>query len=169
MEVLETLTASVDKSGKGVYVQASTLGSLEALLEFLRTSKIPVSGINIGPVHKKDITRCAVMLDRAPEFAVVLAFDVPIDKEAEKMADELHIKVFKGEHPEALRSSARSFVVFTLLPLSRHHLPPLRRLHETQCRHTRGEAEGRSCKCCLAMQAQDLEDLLFARSDHCRM
>ena len=28
-------------------------GSLEALLEFLRTSKIPVSGIAIGPVHKR--------------------------------------------------------------------------------------------------------------------
>lgn len=39
---LTNLMNSIDKSGRGVCVQASTLGSLEALLEFLRTSKIPV-------------------------------------------------------------------------------------------------------------------------------
>lgn len=45
MSDLTNLMESVDKSGLGVSVQASTLGSLEALLEFLKTSKIPVSSL----------------------------------------------------------------------------------------------------------------------------
>lgn len=97
MEDLQSLASSVDKSGRGVYVQASTLGSLEALLEFLKQSKIPVSNINIGPVHKKDVTRAAAMLDKAPELAVILAFDVPVDKDAERLADENNIKIFKAD------------------------------------------------------------------------
>lgn len=40
---LKSALNSIKLSDRGVYVQASTLGSLEALLEFLRTSKIPVS------------------------------------------------------------------------------------------------------------------------------
>lgn len=40
---------------EGVCVQASTLGSLEALLEFLKQSKIKVRCLNIGPVNKGDI------------------------------------------------------------------------------------------------------------------
>ena len=47
-------------------VQASTLGSLEALLEFLRSQKepIPVSSIAIGPIHRKDVMRAKVMLEK---------------------------------------------------------------------------------------------------------
>ena len=41
---------------EGVGVAASTLGSLEALLMFLKESKIPVSYIKVGPVSKEDIT-----------------------------------------------------------------------------------------------------------------
>ena len=41
---------SFKRSHRGVCVQASTLGSLEALLEFLKESDIPVSAVNIGPV-----------------------------------------------------------------------------------------------------------------------
>ncbi|KDN52115.1 hypothetical protein K437DRAFT_254676 [Tilletiaria anomala UBC 951] len=97
MSDLTSLLNSIDKSGKGVCVQASTLGSLEALLEFLRVSKIPVSGINIGPVYKRDVMRCATMLERAKEFACMLCFDVDVDKDAAKLAEELGIRVFKAD------------------------------------------------------------------------
>lgn len=93
---LSNLMESIDKSGKGVCVQASTLGSLEALLSFLKDMKIPVSGINIGPVHKKDIIRASVMLERCKEYAQLLAFDVPIEREAEQMAADMGVQIFSA-------------------------------------------------------------------------
>ena len=86
--------------GEGVCVQASTLGSLEALLELLRSDavKIPVSGINIGPVHRRDIMRASVMLEKGrKKYACVLAFDVPVTKEARELADESGVKVFTAD------------------------------------------------------------------------
>jgi translation initiation factor 5B len=103
MSDLTSLLDSIDKSGPGVCVQASTLGSLEALLDFLKSSKIPVSGINLGPVHKKDVMRAASMLEKAKELACILCFDVPVDKEAEKLAEEMGIRLFKGTFPVVLR------------------------------------------------------------------
>lgn len=97
MSDLTSLLNSIDKSGRGVCVQASTLGSLEALLDFLKVSKIPVSGINIGPVHKKDVMRSATMLEKAKELACILCFDVPVDKEAERLAEEMGIRIFKAD------------------------------------------------------------------------
>ena len=90
MSDLTSLLSSIDKSGRGVCVQASTLGSLEALLDFLKVSKIPVSGINIGPVHKKDVMRCATMLEKAKELSCILCFDVPIDRHRCPLPFELH-------------------------------------------------------------------------------
>ncbi|KAJ2826988.1 eukaryotic translation initiation factor 5B, partial [Coemansia erecta] len=97
MSDIEKLHDAVAKQPRGVWVQASTLGSLEALLEFLRQSKIPVFDINIGPVHKRDVTRASTMLEKAKEYAVMLCFDVKVEREAQEMADELGIKVFTAD------------------------------------------------------------------------
>lgn len=97
MDDLTGLLDSVDKSGRGVCVQASTLGSLEALLDFLKSMKIPVMAISIGPVYKRDVMRATAMLEKAPEYALMLAFDVKIDKEAEQYAAEQNIKIFSAD------------------------------------------------------------------------
>lgn len=97
MSDLENLLTKVSKSGKGVSVQASTLGSLEALLEFLKTSKIPVANISIGPVYKRDVMSAGIMLEKAKEFAVMLCFDVKVDKEAQAYADEVGVKIFTAD------------------------------------------------------------------------
>ncbi|GFU38600.1 eukaryotic translation initiation factor 5B [Nephila pilipes] len=85
---------SIKVTGTGAYVQTSTLGSLEALMEFLTESKIPVSGVRIGPVTKKDVMKASAMLEHDPTYAVILAFDVRIEREAQELADSLSIKIF---------------------------------------------------------------------------
>jgi translation initiation factor 5B len=94
---LAHLLSKVSKTGRGVSVQASTLGSLEALLEFLRVSKIPVSTISIGPVFRKDVLRAGTMLEKAKEYAVMLCFDVKVDKDAKAYAEEIGVKIFEAD------------------------------------------------------------------------
>ncbi|XWS69181.1 hypothetical protein CRYUN_Cryun04dG0157600 [Craigia yunnanensis] len=95
-EDMQSVMSRIDKSGEGVYVQASTLGSLEALLEFLKTPavNIPVSGVGIGPVHKKDVMKASVMLEKKNEYATILAFDVKVTPEARELADEAGVRIF---------------------------------------------------------------------------
>lgn len=97
MSDLQSIYSRIDPSGQGVHVQASTLGSLEALLAFLEEQKVPVAGLSIGPVHKKDVMKAAVMRERREEFAVILAFDVEASAEAKQMANEMGVTIFTAE------------------------------------------------------------------------
>lgn len=122
MTDLTSLLNSIDKSGRGVCVQSSTLGSLEALLDFLKVSKIPVSGINIGPVHKRDVMRAATMLERARELACILCFDVTVDKDAERLAEEMGIRLFKGMSKAVPSSSIYRFLKHVAIADIIYHL-----------------------------------------------
>ncbi|KAL7422181.1 eukaryotic translation initiation factor 5B [Cryptotrichosporon argae] len=96
MDDLTSLDKFVQKTGRGVYVQASTLGSLEALLVFLKDMQIPVFEFGLGPVYKSSVIRTSLMLDRAPEYAVMLCFDVPVTFEAEEQAKKDGVKIFSA-------------------------------------------------------------------------
>ncbi|XP_046978266.1 eukaryotic translation initiation factor 5B [Vanessa cardui] len=94
---LKSALSSIKLSDRGVYVQASTLGSLEALLEFLRTSKIPYSAIRIGPVVKRDVMKASAMLEHDSQYATILAFDVKIERDAQELAENLGVKIFAAD------------------------------------------------------------------------
>lgn len=95
-DLIDILEKYVDKTQDGVCVQASTIGSLEALLEFLyTTAKIPVTAVNIGPVHKKDVAKAQkALLSVNKEYATMLCFDVKVTPEAQAEADKHGIKIF---------------------------------------------------------------------------
>ena len=98
MSDLKSITENLTTDKTGVMVQASTLGALEALLQFLRVETkppIPVSAVGIGPVFKRDVTKISIQRERkgCEEFATILAFDVPVDKDAREAAEEAGVKV----------------------------------------------------------------------------
>ncbi|KAF4669181.1 hypothetical protein FOL47_002662 [Perkinsus chesapeaki] len=85
------------RSPEGVYVKASTLGSLEALLDFLKSSDIPVNQVGIGEVHLMDVRKASIMLEKKKEYAVILAFDVKVSPEARDEAEKLGVKIMTAE------------------------------------------------------------------------
>ncbi|KDO24720.1 hypothetical protein SPRG_10254 [Saprolegnia parasitica CBS 223.65] len=99
MSDLSNIMDSVNATKRGVMVQASTLGALEALLEFLRSCDppIPVACVNIGPVHKKDVVRASVQLEHNKEYATILAFDIKIQNDANELANELGVRIFTAD------------------------------------------------------------------------
>ena len=73
------------------------MGSLEALLEFLKASKIPYAAVRIGPVVRRDVMRASTMLEHDEKFAVILAFDVKVERDAQEMADKEKVKIFQAD------------------------------------------------------------------------
>lgn len=66
-------------------------------MEFLKKSKIPVSGVRIGPVVKRDVMKASIMLENSPDHAVILAFDVKVERDAQEMADNIGLRIFTAD------------------------------------------------------------------------
>eukprot|EP01022_Parablepharisma_sp_SALTPOND_P009286 TRINITY_DN1385_c0_g1_i1.p2 TRINITY_DN1385_c0_g1~~TRINITY_DN1385_c0_g1_i1.p2 ORF type:complete len:877 (+),score=144.68 TRINITY_DN1385_c0_g1_i1:82-2712(+) len=110
----------LSKTGEGVYVQSSTLGSLEALLELLKVAKVPVSSIGLGPIYKRHILKVLKASEKKgekEEYATILAFEVEPDKEARELAEKNGIKVFTANVVYHLVDSYKKHAEECLYPL----------------------------------------------------
>ncbi|RNF05912.1 putative translation initiation factor IF-2 [Trypanosoma rangeli] len=97
MKDTNKITDQLSPDGIGVTVQSSTLGSLEALLAYLKDMKIPVASASIGPLHKRHMVQLLSIKRKAPRYAVVLAFDVQVSEDAREIAKKNDIDIFEAK------------------------------------------------------------------------
>eukprot|EP01124_Arcella_intermedia_P022400 TRINITY_DN331_c2_g1_i1.p1 TRINITY_DN331_c2_g1~~TRINITY_DN331_c2_g1_i1.p1 ORF type:complete len:831 (+),score=213.71 TRINITY_DN331_c2_g1_i1:31-2523(+) len=93
MSQLEELKSRVNISKSGIHVQASTLGSLEALLEFLNENGVAIGSYGLGKVHVKTVKK---LINRSGIAKALLAFDVHIDKAATTFAALHGVSIMSG-------------------------------------------------------------------------
>ena len=80
----------------GVVVKADTLGTLEALVSYLKKYGVPVRYADIGPVIRRDVVEASLTKNVNKFLAAILAFNVKVTEEAEIEAKANGIKIVKG-------------------------------------------------------------------------
>jgi len=91
----------LSKTGKGIMVQASTLGSLEAILTYLHEKKIEIAAVGLGNLQKKDIIKLKTIHSKEEnplkEYLTILAFDIKVTQEIQQFSEETGIKIFSAD------------------------------------------------------------------------
>jgi translation initiation factor 5B len=92
------LTETIKTQNNGIIAKADSLGSLEALLVLLRQANIPVLKAGIGNINKNDFSSAKANLEINELDAIILGFNVSINKDVEELLSEnSKIKVLAEE------------------------------------------------------------------------
>jgi len=93
----EVSSIRIQKDSSGIVLKTDTLGSLEAVSQFLHERKIPVRIADVGQVVRRDIIEAQAAGDTDPLNAVVLGFNVKFAPDIEDLAAEYGVEVFLNE------------------------------------------------------------------------
>ena len=91
----EMKSVFIDTETNGVVLKCDTIGSLEAIVEMLRRSQVPISKADIGPVNRRDIMETKAIKENDRHLGVILAFNVKILPDAKEESENSHIKIFE--------------------------------------------------------------------------
>ncbi len=78
----------------GIVLKSDTIGSLEALIDLLKKSKVPIQLADIGNVTRKDIVLSSTVKEKDRYLGVVLGFNVKVLEDAKKEAQDKEIMIF---------------------------------------------------------------------------
>lgn len=83
----------IETDQAGIVVKADNLGSLEALINLLGKEDIPIRKASIGQITKKDIMDVHANQETDPLTAIMLAFNIKMNKEAQELAEKLEVPI----------------------------------------------------------------------------
>ncbi|MHA1649617.1 MAG: translation initiation factor IF-2 [Candidatus Helarchaeota archaeon] len=92
----EIKSIRIDTDSTGIILKADTLGSLEALVDFLRQENIKIRKADVGNVSKRDVIEAGIVKETDPLAAVILAFNTKILPDAKEEAFDQDIKIFEN-------------------------------------------------------------------------
>ncbi|ADN51579.1 translation initiation factor IF-2 [Vulcanisaeta distributa] len=93
----EVSEVKIETDRDGVVAKADTLGTLEAMVIYLRSQGIPVRKADVGNVSRRDVVDASIVRRKNPLYGVVLAFNVNVPHDVEVEAMQYGVKIFRNE------------------------------------------------------------------------
>ena len=94
-EELASILVETDEAG--VIVKADTLGSLEALVNFLRDSNVQIRFASVGDVTKKDVYQASLSREKNKYYGIILGFRTDTLLDAQEEASKLQIPIIQDD------------------------------------------------------------------------
>lgn len=97
-EIREELSEfRIETETNGVILKVDTLGSLEALVDFLKEEEIPIRMADVGPISKRDVMEAIIVKDKDPSYGCILSFNNKILPDARDDLQAHDIKLFENK------------------------------------------------------------------------
>ncbi|MHA2601082.1 MAG: translation initiation factor IF-2 [Candidatus Thorarchaeota archaeon SMTZ1-83] len=93
----EVSSIRIQRDSSGIVLKTDTLGSLEAVTQFLQDRNVPVRIADVGTIVKRDVVEAKAAGDTNPLNAVILGFNVKFAADIEDLAAEYGVETFLNE------------------------------------------------------------------------
>jgi len=87
----------IETDNEGIILKVDTLGSLEAMVEFIRNEEIPIRIADVGPISKRDVFEAITVKEKNPIHAVILSFNNKTLPDAKEEANKEEITIMENK------------------------------------------------------------------------